>query len=239
MLLNHWFIDVALEVTLAYGLREVALMRSLGVKGAGKPWIKRALPTCFIISTWITIMSVRKIRGLVKEEKIKGNGHFWVCRSCIHFSLEQVCSLLSILPFQWSAIDLEENTKEHRASFNIFQICNYLLSNHDVSNTWNKIRDSGNLRVLQKKSGVCILRQKFPSSVHWPASVPHPAAVAFTLLQQSKGTATLPHFRVHRLRCCFFPWLLCLTATQHTPDQSVFIYRNTFVSHALCPSSPV
>lgn len=138
-------------------------MRSLGVKGASKPWIKRALPTCFIISTWITIMSVPKIRGLVKEEKIKGNGHFWVCCSCIHFSFEQVCSLLSILPLQWSAIDLEENTKEHGASFNVFQICNYLLSNHDVSNTWNKIRDSGNLRVLQKKSGVCILRQKFPS----------------------------------------------------------------------------
>lgn len=131
-------------------------MRSLGGKGASKLWIKRALPTCFIISTWITIMSVPKIRGLVKEEKMKGNGHFWVC-------FERVCSLLSVSPFQWSTIDLEENTKEHGASFNIVQICSYLLSNHYVSNTWNKIRDSGNLRVLQKKSGECILRQKFPS----------------------------------------------------------------------------
>lgn len=131
-------------------------MRSLGVKGASEPWIKRALPTCFIISTWITVMSVPKIRGLVKEEKIKGNGRFWVCS-------EQVCSLLSVLPFQGSTIDLEENTEEHGASFNMFQICNYLLRNHYVSNTWSKIRDSGNLRVLQKKSGACILRQKFPS----------------------------------------------------------------------------
>lgn len=207
-------------------------MRSLGVKGASEPWIKRALPTCFIISTWITVMSVPQIRGLVKEEKIKGNGRFWVCS-------EQVCSLLSVLPFQGSTIDLEDNTEEHGGSFNMFQICNYLLRNHYVSNTWNKIRDSGNLRVLQRKSGACILRQKFPSVCALAGICSHPAAVAFPLLQQSKDIDTLPHFRVHRLQCCFFPWLLCLTATQHTPDRSVLIYRNTFVSHALCPSSPI
>lgn len=210
-------------------------MRSLGVKRASKPWIKRALPTCFIISTWITIMSVPKIRGLVKEEKIKGNGHFWVRFSCIHFSFEQVCSLQSTLPFQWSTIDLEENTKEHGASFNICQICNYLLSNHYVSNTWNRIRDLGNLRVLQKKSGECILRQKYPSvcalaSICSPPSCSGLYLIATVQRHWYSATLQVSSFVMRFLPLAFLP--NCLSA--HTRPVSLHLQEHVCLS---CPLS--